>query len=105
MSKDIKNNELEDEQDEIITLMNEDGAEEEFLHVATIDLVEGKDTRWFIMLQPLDLSKFDDMKQDEVILFEIVQTADGEEDFVPVQDEAVMDKVYAEYLKMEEEVE
>ena len=95
MKKDNKKPELEDDgEDEIIVLEGDEG-ETEFLHIATLDV----DKKWYAMLQPVDLEKFDGMTDDEVLLFEIIEDGKGGEDYKPVTDEKIMDAVYAEYLK------
>jgi uncharacterized protein YrzB (UPF0473 family) len=75
------------EDDEIITLTYDDGTEEKFFEIAELDF-EGK---WYIYLQPMDNEE--GLDEEEVIIYEISEDEKGEELFLPVNDEKLMNKL------------
>lgn len=82
------------EDDDIITLYNEaTDKEEDFYHLATLDV----DKRWFVVMKPVE--KLDDIADDEVLIYEIVENAEGNDEFAPVEDEALLQKVFDEFMK------
>lgn len=97
---DKENNKVEEtmpEDSDIIQLVNEDGDTVNFYHVATIEL-EGK---WFVVFQPAE--ELEDVDEEEVAIFELQTGDDGEDVFVPIEDESLLDRVYDEYTKLVEE--
>ena len=76
-----------DENDEIVTLTFDDGSQEEFYVMAELDY-EGK---WYSYLVPVDPD--DDFDDDEVLVYEIAEGEDGEEIFLPIEDDALLDKL------------
>jgi len=91
MSEIIENNneELEDEEN-YITLTDDDGNEVSF---EILDTVEYKE-RLFAVLLP-----FDD-EDDGIVILEIIEGEDEEfDDFVSVEDDALLDEVYTEFKK------
>ena len=92
MADEIKDT-IIDEEDDIITLTAEDGVEEDFYHIATIDY----DGKWYIFLHPVE--EQEDIAEDEALIFEISEDADGNDLFNLLDDDELIDKVYAEYLK------
>lgn len=83
-----------EEDDDIITLYNEaTEKEDDFYHLATLDV----DKRWFIVMKPVE--KLDDIGDDEVLIYEIVENADGNDEFAPIEDEALLQKVFDEFIK------
>lgn len=86
----IDNEQMDEE--ELIVLADEEGKEVEFKHIATLDYEE----EWYIYLQPVEL---EDMEEDEMVIFHIQSDADGNDVFLPVEDEELLDKLYNEYLK------
>lgn len=82
-----------DEDDDIITLYNEaTDKDENFYHLATLDV----DKRWFIVMKPVE--KLDDIEDDEVLIYEIVENEDGNDVFEPIEDEALLEKVFNEFM-------
>lgn len=82
-----------DEEDDIITLYNEaTDKDENFYHLATLDV----DNRWFIVMKPVE--KLDDIEDDEVLIYEIVENEDGNDTFEPIEDEALLEKVFNEFM-------
>lgn len=89
---DDQNNSTED--DDIITLFNETTqAEEDYYHLATLDV----DKRWFIVMKPVE--KLADIADDEVLIYEIVTNGEGEDEFAPIEDEALLQRVFDEFSK------
>lgn len=82
-----------EDEEEIITLFNEETKKEEDFRVVWD--IEYKD-RDYVFLNPVDPS--DEIEEDEVIICEIGENEDGEEYIVPVEDEAVMQTVYELYV-------
>ena len=81
------------EEDDIITLMGDDGEEEEFYHIATIDF----ENKWYIFLHPVE--EQEGIAEDEALIFEISEDEEGNDMFNLVEDDELIDKVYAEYIK------
>jgi uncharacterized protein YrzB (UPF0473 family) len=91
-NKDLNVHAEDEDDDDIVVLENEAGEEIEFQHLGTIDYKE----KWYILLQPLE--KTDDLEEDDVVIFEMVETENGD-DFVSVEDEEILNAVYDEFLK------
>ena len=92
MADEIKDTVI-DEEDDIIVLTGEDGTEREFYHIATIDY----DEKWYIFLHPVE--EMEDVAEDEALIFEIKEDEDGNDLFTLLEDDDLIDKVYAEYIK------
>ena len=82
--------------DDVVELKTEDGQVLKFYHLATIEHKK----RWFACFQPAE--KIEGLEPDEVIIYEIVGD-EGDESLVPVEDEALLDEVYDEFVKEMEE--
>ena len=82
-----------EEDDDIIVLHNEaTDKDEEFYHLATLDV----DDKWYIVMKPVE--KLDDIADDEVLIYEIVEDEDGNDTFAPIEDENQLEKVFNEFL-------
>ena len=90
MADNLNNEEMLD--DEIIVMVDEEGKEVEFTHIATLDYND----EWYIYVQPVELG---DMDEDEMFIFKIEEDENGNDLFTPVEDEDLVDKLYQEYLK------
>ncbi len=90
MADNLNNEEMLD--DEIIVMVDEEGKEVEFTHIATLDYND----EWYIYVQPVELG---DMDEDEMFIFKIEEDENGNDLFTPVEDEDLLDKLYQEYLK------
>lgn len=84
---------IEDE-DDIITLVNEEGEEVEFVEIAGI-AYRGN---FYAVLQPVEL--LDGMGEDEALVFKVAKGANGEDNFEIEIDETIIKAVYEEYLKL-----
>ncbi len=88
---------LEQEDDgDIIVLQGPDGEEVEFEEVADINLGE----HFYVILQPVE--RPEDMGKDEAVVFEVVAGEENDE-FVVVDDDDIIDAVFAEYNRVYEE--
>ncbi|MBQ9716333.1 MAG: DUF1292 domain-containing protein [Clostridia bacterium] len=101
MSEEIKNNEILEEEvdfgEDIIQLINEDGDTVDFYHVATIEFEE----KWYVFFEPVeDLA---DVDEGEVVVFRLETAEDGEDLFVPIEDDEELDRVFEEYNRLIEE--
>lgn len=81
----------EDEMDNIIVLLDEDGQEIEFEHLDSI-LYQG-DT--YLVLLPV-VSDYDE-ENDQVAIFKAERDENGEDTLVVVEDEDVLDAVFEEF--------
>lgn len=88
----------EDERDDIIVLIGEDGEEVEFEHLDTVEM----DGNEYVVLLPLD--EQEDEEIDEVVILKVDHNEEGEDAFVTVDDEDELNKVFEEFkTRMEEE--
>ena len=92
--------ELEQEMEmdvDIITLLDMDNNDVDFYHVATIDYEE----KWYVFLQPV--KPIDGIKEDEVIIYELGLDDEGDDKFIPIENDELLEKVFQEYLAQAEE--
>ena len=89
----VNNTEVQEEE-EIIVLADEEGKEVEFKHIATLDYEE----EWYMYLEPMEEFEGDE-ENKELVIFHIQTDADGNDVFVPVDDDELWDKLYDEFLK------
>lgn len=83
-----------EEDDDIITLYNEaTDKDEDFYHLATLDV----DDKWFIVMKPVE--KLPDIEDDEVLIYEIQEDAEGNDVFAPIEDEDLLQKVFDEFQR------
>lgn len=95
---DDQNNMTED--DDIITLYNEVAdQDEDFYHLATLDV----DDKWFVVLKPVE--KLDDIDEDEVLIYEIAENEDGNDVFKAIEDDALLQRVFDEFMAEVEKME
>jgi len=84
---------LEDN-DNVIVLTDDEGNE---LECEYLDTVNYKDKN-YVVLYPLD----QDEEDGDVIIFELVEADDGSEEYITVDDEALLDEVFEEYMRITE---
>lgn len=88
-----------EEKDTIITLIDdENGQEVDFDLLLTFDY-EGKR---YVALQPLE--EVEGVEEDEVVLLEVVKTAEGEA-FKSIENEILLDEVFREFQELFDEEE
>ena len=82
-----------------VTLLDEEGKEVRFDHLLTFDY-EG---RRFIALMPME--EVEGIGDDEVLLLTIQQDEKGEDIYVPVENEVLLDEAFDRFLELMEELE
>lgn len=92
-----KQNMNEEELSDIVELVDDTGRVLKFYHIATMDYKnEG-----YAFFQPAE--EIEGAEEDEVIIFRLAEDDKGDEVLLPVEDEALLDEVYEEFVKMMEE--
>lgn len=95
----FKDQENATEDDDIIVLYNEaTDKDEEFYELATLDV----DDKWYIVMKPVE--PLPDISDDEVLIYEIIDDEEGNSNFAAIEDDAVLEKVFNEFMKMLEEL-
>ena len=91
---------MEEERDDLVILVGEDGEEVEFEHIDTIEM-NGNE---YVVLIPA--TEQEDEEVDEVVILKVEHNDDGEDSFVTVDDEEELNNVFEEFkTRMEEEYE
>jgi uncharacterized protein YrzB (UPF0473 family) len=80
------------EDDNTIVLTDEDGNE---LECEYLDTVNYKDKDYAVLF-PLD----QDEEDGDVIILELAENEDGEEEYLTVEDEGLLDEVFDEYMRV-----
>lgn len=88
---------ITEEQDAIITLVDEEGNEVDFDLVATFDYEKKR----YAALFPLE--SVQNVADDEVVLLEVVKDKEGDR-FVPIENEILLDEVFNEFMEILEEL-
>jgi uncharacterized protein YrzB (UPF0473 family) len=81
---------------EIIELLDEDGKSVRFEHLMTVEY-EGNP---YVLLVPID--EVEDVDEDEVIILRIEEGEDGEDAYVGIEDEDMLEKIFEKYLEIAE---
>ena len=90
---------MENDDDDIVTLLSAEGEEIDFVEIAGI-AYKGS---FYAILQPVEL--LDGMDDDEALVFKVTRGKDGEDKFEIELDDSVIDAVFAEYNKLLDEAE
>lgn len=88
---------MEEDDDDIVTLLSVDGEEIDFVEIAGI-AYRGS---FYAILQPVEL--LDGMDDDEALVFKVTRGKDGEDKFEIELDDSIIDAVFAEYNKLLDE--
>ncbi len=80
------------EDDNTIVLTDEDGNE---LECEYLDTVNYKDKDYAVLF-PLD----QDEEDGDVIILELAENEDGEEEYLTVEDEGLLDEAFDEYMRV-----
>lgn len=99
MNEEIKNVNGETKEDDIITLLTENGEEVDFVEVAGI----AYHGNYYVILQPVEL--LDGMDEDEALVFKVVRGADGTDKFSIELNDEIIDAVFESYYKLLDEAE
>ena len=84
------------EKDNVVELVDDEGNAVEFEHLMTIE----HDKRSFALLVPI--TEMEDVEEDELIILEISTDAEGNDVYVGIEDEALMETVFNKYLEIVE---
>ena len=94
MSDFFEDQENMNEDDDIITLYNEErDVDEDFYHLATLDV----DDKWYVVMKPVE--KLPDIEEDEVLIYESREDEAGNDVFVAIESEEELQKVFDEFVK------
>jgi len=91
---------MTEERDDTVILVDENGEEEEFEYIDSIEM----DGNEYVILSPLSEIEDDDSDEEEIIILKVERNEDGEETYVTIEDESELDAVFEEFkLRMEDE--
>ena len=91
---------MEDERDDIVVLVDENGEEVEFEHIDTIEMNDSE----YVVLAPYLEEETEETDEEEIIILKVDHNENGEDSFVTVEDEEELDAVFEEFQsRMEEE--
>jgi len=91
---------MEDERDDIVVLVDENGEEVEFEHIDTIEMNDNE----YVVLAPYLEEETEETDEEEIIILKVDHNENGEDSFVTVEDEEELDAVFEEFQsRMEEE--
>ena len=88
---------MEEDDDDIVTLLSANGEEIDFVEIAGI-AYKGS---FYAVLQPVEL--LDGMDDDEALVFKVTRGKDGEDKFEIELDDSVIDAVFTEYNRLLDE--
>lgn len=93
---------MDEEKDDIVVLVDENGEEVEFEHIDTIEMNDNE----YVVLAPYSEEETEEQEQDEeeIVILKVEHNEDGEDSFVTIEDEEELDTVFEEFqARMEEE--
>lgn len=91
---------MDEERDDIVVLVDENGDEVEFEHIDTIEMNDNE----YVVLAPLEEETDDEGEEEEVIILKIEHNEDGDDSFVTIEDDDELEEVFNEFQsRMEEE--
>lgn len=82
------------DEEDIITLIDEDNNEVQFEHVLTLE-IDGKE---YILLSPLE--PMEGLEEDEAIVLRVEKDENGEDIYVSLDDENEIQTVYETYMEV-----
>ncbi|HQC54132.1 MAG TPA: DUF1292 domain-containing protein [Clostridia bacterium] len=83
--------------EEVIVLVGDQGDELEFIEIAVVELGD----KVYICVEPAE--PMEGFLDGDLLIFEISLNEEGEEVFLPIQDQEEVDAVFQEFLKMQNE--
>ena len=81
-------------EEDVVILTDEEGKEVRFLHIMTFDFEDS----FYVALTPEE--SVDGIEPGEVLLLEIMEDEDGDDCYVPIEDEAKLDRVWEEFERL-----
>ncbi len=95
----MKKEEMNEEYEEnVLELEDDEGNVEKFLHIGTIEYR----SEWYCFFQKAEPET--EEEEDEVVMF-LLKEEDGEQRLLPLEDEQLMDEVFAEFCHQYEDFE
>jgi uncharacterized protein YrzB (UPF0473 family) len=92
---------MEDERDDIVVLVDENGDEVEFEHIDSFEMNDNE----YVILAPLN-EEIDEDEEEEVIILRVEHNEDGEDSYVTIEDDDELDEVFSEFQsRMDDEYE
>ena len=85
------------EEDEIVTLYDDNEQPVDFYEVAVVEY----ENDFYALLEPVE--EMEGIEEGEVLIFKLEEQDDGTDMFLPVDDEELLDKVFEEYLRTAED--
>ena len=83
-------NNIPEEEEGLVTMVNEDGEQHNFLHLDSFEF----NGEVYVVLLPADEG---DEDCDEVLIYTLKVEEDGSETLLPIEDEAELDMAYEEF--------
>ena len=83
-----------EDDDDIVTLVNENGASVDFVEIAGI----AHKGHFYAILQPVE--PLEGMNDDEALVFKVTRGSDNEDKFEIELDDDIIDAVFAEYNRL-----
>jgi uncharacterized protein YrzB (UPF0473 family) len=80
--------------EDVVILTDDEGTEVRFLHIMTFDFEDS----FYVALTPEE--SVEGIENGEVLILEIMEDEDGDDCYVPIEDDAKMDKVWAEFERL-----
>ena len=90
----------EQNEDNIVTLIDEDGSEVQLEHLDTLEISGGK----YVFFVPASEAADEDDDAEEVVVFRVEADENGEEVLAMVDDEDEIDRAYDEFKKKNADV-
>lgn len=91
---------MDEERDDIVVLVDENGEEVEFEHIDTIEMNDNE----YVVLAPYSEEEPEEQDEEEIVILKVEHNEDGEDSFVTIEDEEELDTVFEEFqARMEEE--
>lgn len=86
--------------EDVVELTTDDGKKLKFFYVGTVDFED----KSYCAFEPAE--EIDGLSEDDMVIFELKEGENGEDELLPIEDDALLDKVYEEFVSaMEEEEE
>ncbi len=82
------------DEENVVILTDEDGKDIRFLHIMTFDFEDS----FFVALTPEE--DMEDIENGEVLLMEILEDEDGNDCYVPIENEDRLDQVWEEFERL-----
>lgn len=96
MSENMNNQDMDMEQENIVTLVDDDGNEVSFEHLMSLE----HNGKVYICLAPAE--PMDDVEEDELVIMRIEQDEDGNDFYTTIDSEQELNEVFEKYLEIAE---